>query len=124
MVIGKSLTQSMRQVLVTLITLVWLGYLLYCNLYFDFFIIVAMYLVQSVFYSKSLAVEINYKYITSLAILGIGYLLIFSVIKIDYAIQIESFTRGGGASSLFIILIIFFLFIFHLVNDLIGGKGK
>jgi len=124
MVINKLLTKSLRQVMATVITLIWSIYLLYYNLYFDFFIIAAMYLVQSIFHSKSLTIEINYKYIASLTVLIIGYLLIFSIIKIDYVVEMESFKRIAGSSSLFIILIIFFIFIFHLVNDLIGSHKK
>ena len=118
------LKKDSRQLIVTFITAVWSIFLLFQNNFFDFFIISIMYFIQIVFYKNSITINLKIRYLISILFLGVGYALIYSVIRLDYFNSKMIYSKVLDHSSIFIIMIIFFVFIFTITQDLIGTRNN
>lgn len=108
-----------RQLIVTIISVVWALYFLKDVHLFEFFIIAIMYFVQIIFYKNSIKMKVEFKFILGSMVLGAGYFLVSYVIGKDYFQKSVQHERVFDYSSIFIIMVIFFVFVFTITNDLI-----
>ncbi len=106
------LNRFSRQLLVTILTVMWIGYLLYIQQVLLAFILVVMYFIQTIFYKKSILVHIHKKYLLSFIAFAIGFRFIFLAVVSDFISEklvTNYFFDYSSAIAGMLILLIFFL---------------
>ena len=102
------LNRFARQLLVTILTVMWIGYLLYIQQV----LLVVMYFIQTIFYKKSILVHIHKKYLLSFIAFAIGFRFIFLAVVSDFISEklvTNYFFDYSSAIAGMLILLIFFL---------------
>lgn len=113
-----------RQLVVTLVSAVWAIYLLSQSYYFQFYIIAIMYFIQMVFYRNSISMKYRFRHLPIMLSLVLGYLLVYGVLRKDYLSETLVPNRVFDYSTILIIIVLFFIFIFTVSNDLIKSDKK